>query len=149
ATYALGRRTILRGGFGRFAADRVHTIMLVDAWAHGSNFPSFDEAFLRSNSFAREYPRLPDVPPITAVFGAAASGAFRDFLRTGAIPVPVADSQQILQALHPGLPNPDAYHWGIEVERRLTGNLFLTAGYAGLSAANLPLVVNRNLRPAI
>jgi hypothetical protein len=93
---------VIRGGAGRFTADRQHAVVLVDAIVHGSAFPSFNEEFLRANPFARRYKPIPGDTNAPVVSGAEAPAALRGFLRTTI--VPAGSGPQLLSVSHPAMP---------------------------------------------
>jgi hypothetical protein len=141
------RATVVRGGAGHFVGDRMHAYLLADGFNHSLGFPSFNEAFLRANPFARAYRALPDNNHSAVYSGAAARPALDEFIRAGRI-TPAPDAPLIIGVSHPATPNPAAWQWGLEVEREVGGGFVASIGYAGLRAAGLPLFFNRNLRPA-
>jgi hypothetical protein len=141
------KTTVVRGGAGLFIGDRLRPYLLADGFNHSLNFPSFNEAFLQANPFARLYRALPDNNFNAVYSGAAARPAFDDFVRTGRL-VPTPDAPLILGVTHPEMPNPAAWQWGLEVERELGAGFVASVGYAGLHSSGLPLFINRNLRPA-
>lgn len=147
--FALDQATVIRGGAGLYVSDRAHAILLADYWAHGRGFPGFNAEFTAANPFVSLYRPRPDAPAITGLVGAEADRAYREFIRTGLPPPGLTGGQQLLQVHHPEMPNPQALRWSVEVERRIGKDTWVTAGYSGLSASGMPLVVNRNLRPAI
>lgn len=147
--YAFGasRPTVLRGGYGIFVSDRYHPYLFIDGFVHGTNFPSFNDAYLAANPFARKYRQLPDtvVPLIISGIGPA-TAAFRDYVLRGIVPSAPAALFVVVSA--PDLPNPYAQQWSLEIERQVTPSWAVTVGYAGLRSFKLPLLINRNLKPA-
>jgi hypothetical protein len=148
--YSLGqhRPTVIRGGYGIFISDRYHPYLFIDGFVHGSRFPSFNEEYTRANPFVRKYRPLPDtVVPIIITGTDAATAAFLDFVRRGAIPT--GPSPQFVVISAPDLPNPYAQQWSVEIERQLSASWAVTVGYSGLRSFKLPLLINHNLRPAV
>jgi hypothetical protein len=147
--YAVGasRPTVLRGGYGIFISDRYHPYLFIDGFVHGTNFPSFNEAYLTANPFARKYRRLPDtVAPLIITGVGPATAAFKDYVLRGTIPSGPAALFVVISA--PDLPNPYAQQWSLEIERQVTPSWAVSIGYSGLRSFKLPLLINHNLKPA-
>ncbi len=148
--YSLGKShpIVIRGGYGIFTSDRFHPYLFVDGFVHGTNFPSFNEAYLTANPFARKYKPLPDTQVGVIITGAsAAKAAFEDFVQRKIIPSGPAALFVVVSA--PDIPNPYAQQWGLEIEKQLSSTLALTVGYSGLRSFKLPLLINHNLKPAV
>jgi len=148
--YSFGelRPTVIRGGYGVFISDRYHPYLVLDGFVHGSNFPNFNEEYARANPFVRKYKPLPDtVVPIIITGTDAATAAFLDYVRRGAIPT--GPSPQFVVVSAPDILNPYAHQWSVEIERQLSSSWAVTVGYSGLRSFKLPLLINHNLRPAI
>ncbi|GBC76803.1 hypothetical protein HRbin08_00271 [bacterium HR08] len=148
--YAFGARhpTVIRGGYGIFISDRYHPYLFIDGFVHGTNFPSFNDAYRAANPFVRKYKPLPDtVAPLIITGAGPATAAFKDYVLRGIIPSGPAALFVVISA--PDLPNPYAQQWSLEVERQVTPSWAVTIGYSGLRSFKLPLLINHNLRPAV
>jgi len=120
-------RTVLRGGFGKFTSP--HSI-----FAAGINIEQ-DSALIPSRAI---------------LSGSQALGLGINFPVITSLVQSLVQSRQLVlpwtaNAIDPNYPNPFSYQYTLVLERQLSGNLMISAGYVGNRGVHLNMVRMQNL----
>jgi hypothetical protein len=145
--YSLTSKTVLRAAFGVFHGNLFESyVATVDNFGR-VNFPSFSEAYLQANPWARKYRPRPDNHYWVTISGPAARDVFLEFVRTKRIPPPTGAASLVLN--RPDMLNPYALQWGMQIQQELGKGWGIEIGYAGVRGLKMPVFIDTNLMPAV